>query len=69
MRLTRSELKQLAGELWQNGGYENESRELLKVLQQNLNNCGPRLRDSIFCELTKEQAAAVEQLKSKLNIK
>jgi hypothetical protein len=69
MRLTRSELTQLAGRLWREGGYENESRELLKVLQQNLNNCGPRLRDSIFCELTEAQAAEIEQLKTKLNLK
>lgn len=70
MRLTRTELKQIAGFLWINSReYIGQNRDLLQKAQNALNQVGPRLRDSIEVELTAEDVETVDNIKNKLGIK
>jgi hypothetical protein len=69
MRLTRTELKQIAGELWLNGeSYFLDHSEILKKFQQAIKIVGKNLKDSIVIDLDKNETEQVTQIKRKLNL-
>ncbi len=70
MELTRTELKQIAGELWSNGeSYFLDHSEILKKFQVAIKKVGKGLRDSINIDLDEDEAEQVGQIKAKLNIR
>jgi hypothetical protein len=70
MRLKRTELKQIAAEIWRNGeSYFLDGSKLLKKFQETIKICGPKLHDSTEIELNEQELATVEEVKKKLSIK
>ena len=69
MILKRSELKEIAGELWANGeSYFLDHSKILKKFQDSIKKVGKKLHDSINIEFDDDEAEQVERIKRKLNI-
>ena len=70
MRLTRSHLKQIAGELWANGeSYFLDHSETLGKFQKAIKKVGPKLHDSIDIDLDEDEIEQINQIKTKLNLR
>ena len=70
MRLTRTELKQIAGVIWSNGESEYlDGSKVLQKLQTGIKNVGPALRDSVEIEFTEAEQITINQVKTQLGLK
>jgi hypothetical protein len=65
MRLTRTELKQIAGHFWS----IDYNDPILNKFRKYINEVGPALRDSVPVEFTEAESAKVEEAKRRLKLK